>query len=98
MTNQQPTARATAVDRPRVGERVTYKVGRRTVKATVTRGTNETGQVGVVDDGDQTGSVRYVSAVLLTVEAPDIDRLHGDALEEDRLRTFLATECDSNGA
>lgn len=77
---------------PRVGERVTYKVGRRTVSATVTRRTNENeaGKVDVVNDGDQTGRVRYVVPALLTVQAPDIDKLHEAALYEDQLRTVLA--------
>lgn len=81
------------VESPRVGERVTYKVGRRKVNATVTRRANENeeGQVGIVNDGDQTGSVRYVAPMLLTVHGPDLDKLHGDAIHEDQLRTELAT-------
>lgn len=80
---------------PRVGERVTYKVGRRTVSATVVWPMNEAGQgqVGVVVDGDQTGSVHYVHVTPgLTVQAPDTDSLHAAALYEDQLRTGLASE------
>ncbi|MFJ8855262.1 hypothetical protein [Streptomyces sp. NPDC102437] len=77
------------LESPRVGERVTYAVGRRTVNATVTRRTNDAGQVGVVDDGDQTGTVRYVSPALLTVQAPELDELHSAALYENRLRNEL---------
>ncbi|MFI6465693.1 hypothetical protein [Streptomyces sp. NPDC050538] len=79
----------TPQDGPREGERVTYSVGKHTVNATVTRLANDAGQVGVVDDGDQTGSVRRVASGLLTVQAPDLDRLHGAALEMDRLRSEL---------
>ncbi|WP_424891816.1 hypothetical protein [Streptomyces sp. XH2] len=73
---------------PRVGERVTYKVGRRTVNATVVWPMNEAGQgqVGVVADGDPTGSVRPIAPVLLTVQAPDVDSLHAAALYENQLR------------
>lgn len=86
-----PVQRITeAPESPRVGERVTYKVGRRTVNATVTRLANEAGEVGVVADGDQTGSVRHVAPALLTVQAPDLDALHADAQREDELRTALA--------
>jgi hypothetical protein len=78
------------LDGPRVGERVTYAVGRHTVNATVTRLQNDAGQVGVVVDGDQTGAVRPVAAALLDVHAPDLDELHGDALAIDRLYDVAA--------
>ncbi|GGP55775.1 hypothetical protein [Streptomyces abikoensis] len=79
---------------PRVGERVTYKLGRRiTVTATVVWPLNEAGQVGVVDDGDRTGSIRYVNvAPGLTVHAPDIDSLHAETLYENQLRTAFIAE------
>ncbi|MFJ2249420.1 hypothetical protein [Streptomyces sp. NPDC087862] len=84
------------LESPRVGERVTYAVGRRTVNATVTRRTNDAGQVGVVDDGDQTGTVRFVSPALLTVQAPNLDELHSEALYENRLRNLLPTVAPHN--
>lgn len=90
---------------PRVGERVTYKIGRHTVNATVILLMNEAGQVGVVADGDQTGSVHYVHVApgVLTVQAPDIDSLHAAALYENQLRTdfiaqHLPTQADTDGA
>jgi hypothetical protein len=89
------TAHTPTEECPRVGERVTYKVGRRTMNATVTRGPNEAGQVAVVDDGDQTGTVRRVAPALLTVHAPDIDQLHADALYLDQLLTELASATPS---
>ncbi|MFI9200187.1 hypothetical protein [Streptomyces sp. NPDC053048] len=78
---------------PLVGERVTYKLGRHTVNATVVLLMNEAGQVGVVADGDQTGSVHYIRvAPGLTVQAPDIDSLHAAALYENQLRTACIAE------
>ncbi|MGW1071538.1 hypothetical protein [Streptomyces sp. NPDC002537] len=84
----------TLPESPRVGERVTYKVGRHTVNATVVLLMNEAGQVGVVADGDRTGSVHYVRVApgLLTVQAPDIDSLHAAALYENQLRTDFIAE------
>jgi hypothetical protein len=84
------TPLAVTQERPRIGERVTYKVGRHAVSATVTRSADETKKVGVVVDGDQTGTVRYVAPGHLVVQAPDMEKLHGRALEEDRLRAFVA--------
>lgn len=85
----QRPAPATPLDGPRVGERVKYSVGRHTVHATVTRLANDEGKVGVVDDGDQTGAVRPVHRTMLTAQTPNLDDLHGNALEEDRLRDLL---------
>jgi hypothetical protein len=77
-------------ERPRVGEDVTYKVGRHTVRAVVTRQfVNEAEDVGVVVYGDQVGSVHPVAPALLNVQAPDLDKLHADALVEDELRALL---------
>lgn len=72
---------------PRVGERVTYKVGRHTVNATVIELMTEVGQVGVVMDGDETGNVHAVHVDPgLTVHTPDLDSLHAAALYEHQLR------------
>ncbi|MFF7022996.1 hypothetical protein ACFY97_18585 [Streptomyces klenkii] len=86
-TEDKGCNRRSQPESPRVGERVTYKIGRHTVNATVTLLMDGAGQVGVVADGDRTGSVHYVRvAPGLTVQAPDIDSLHAAALYENQLR------------
>jgi hypothetical protein len=60
------------------------------VRARVTTRIDKDGKVGVVNYGDRHGQIRYVAPTHLTVELPDLDKLHGDALVEDELRTALA--------
>lgn len=76
--------------RIRVGERVSFTIRRRTIRATTSR-VDDAGRIGIVVDGDQTGQVRYISPEHLTVLVPDLNRLHAEAAEEDRLRAFVAT-------
>lgn len=77
-------------ERPRQGDNVTYRVGRSVVRAIVTSRVDEDGKIGVINYGDRNALIHYVAPTHLTVEPPDLDKLHGDALMEDKLRTALS--------
>lgn len=87
---QRTAAEPVTPERPRHGEDVTYRAGRSVVRASVTSRVDGDGKIGVINYGDRNGLIHYVAPTHLTVEPPDLDKLHGDALVEDELRTTLA--------